>query len=113
MSDDILTEPAPTDPVALHNPDISDIAKRFDRHLWPKWGPDYPSEFLMLSFGYLKEFEQTGGISTYLLTEKAFTLLERPPSAPSVFISYRRRETCARARIGRRGCASALGYATY
>jgi hypothetical protein len=46
----------------------------------------------MLSFGYFVEFEQKDG---YLLTGKAFALLEKPVAPPSVFISYARKQSSA------------------
>ena len=77
----------------LLNPDISHHSKVFADHLRPKWGTDFPSEYLLLSFGYFQEYGIEPGYSIYLLTEKAFRLLERPSAPPSVFISYRRSES--------------------
>jgi hypothetical protein len=71
----------------LHNPEISDTAKRLKAHLWRKWHPNLPSRYLMLSFGYFEMFEEGW---YYLLTPKAFDLLEHPTAPPSVFIAYRR-----------------------
>lgn len=77
----------------LLNPEISHHSRIFAQYLRPKWGGDFPSEYLMLSFGYFQEHGSEGGHSRYLLTEKAFRLLERPAGPPSVFISYRRSES--------------------
>lgn len=77
----------------LLNPDISQHSKVFAEHLGVKWGTDFPSEFLLVSFGYFQEYGRESGHSIYLLTQKAFQLLERPASPPSVFISYRRRDS--------------------
>lgn len=80
----------------LTNPTISRTAQVFAERLAPKWGAEFPSEFLMLSFGYFTLLtEEQAGRSTYLLTEKAFKLLEKPNIAPEVFISYRRSESSA------------------
>jgi hypothetical protein len=79
----------------LLNPEISAISKIFAEELRPKWGTDFPSEYLLLSFGYLQEIDKEAGFSTYLLTEKAFQLLESPLQPPDVFISYRRSESSA------------------
>jgi len=79
----------------LLNPDISKHSKVFSQHLGPKWGTDFPSEYLLLSFGYFEVFQRESGHSVYLLTTKAFQLLETPSTPPSVFISYRRRDSSA------------------
>lgn len=54
---------------------------------------DYPSIQLLVSYGYFQPvpFSDSGG-EYYRLTEKAFSQLEKPPSA-SVFISYNRRQS--------------------
>ncbi len=80
----------------LSNPEMSDHSRRFAEHLYPKWGRDFPSEYLLLSFGYLIELENIeSGFANYLLTDKAFQLLQQPSVAPDVFISYRRSESSA------------------
>ena len=78
----------------LLNPDISKHSKIFAENLRPKWGRDFPSEYLLLSFGYFEIFGSDTG-SSYLLTQKAFQLLEKPSAPPSVFISYRRQDSSA------------------
>ncbi len=75
--------------------DISNTSVVFAQYLGPKWGTDFPSEYLLLSFGYFKEYGIEAGYSVYLLTDRAFQLLERPSRAPDVFISYRRSESSA------------------
>jgi hypothetical protein len=77
------------------NPEISTHSKIFAQHLRPKWGKEIPSEYLLLSFGYVQTYEYESGQSTYLLTDKAFQLLEQPSTPPDVFISYRRSESSA------------------
>src|SRR6185436_647080 len=67
----------------------------FAQYLGPKWKTDFPSEYLLLSFGYFKDYGIEAGYSVYLLTDRAFELLERPSRAPDVFISYRRSESSA------------------
>lgn len=79
----------------LVNPDISQHSKVFAAQLGPKWGTEIPSEYLLLSFGYLREYGSESGHSIYLLTDKAFQLLEKPSSPPNVFISYRRQDSSA------------------
>jgi hypothetical protein len=79
----------------LLNPDISMHSKVFADYLRPKWGTDFPSEYLMLSFGYFEDHDREAGYSIYLLTQKAFELLEKPSAPPSVFISYRRQDSSA------------------
>ena len=79
----------------IQNPEISNHSKIFAQYLRPKWGSDFPSEFLLLSFGFTKDYGSETGYSTYLLTDKAFQLLEQPSSPPDVFISYRRSESSA------------------
>src|SRR5256885_853741 len=54
-----------------------------------KWNNEPPSEDTLLSFGYIQHPpNEYKGI--YLLTPKAFELLEKPFKTPTVFISYRR-----------------------
>lgn len=77
----------------LLNPDISKHSKIFAEHLNPKWGTDFPSEYLLLSFGYFSKIQGDTGYSSYLLTEKAFALLDQPVNEPKVFVSYRRAES--------------------
>ena len=79
----------------LFNPEMSNTSKVFAEQLRPKWGVEFPSEFLLLSFGYLQEYSNKLGYSVYLLTDRAFQLLEQPSSPPDVFISYRRSESSA------------------
>jgi hypothetical protein len=77
----------------LYNPQMSDVSKVFEEHLRPKWGIEFPSEFLLLSFGYLQVYNDESMYSIYLLTDRAFQLLEQPSTPPNVFISYRRSES--------------------
>ena len=77
----------------LLNPDISTHSKVFAAYLGSKWGSEFPSEYLLLSFGYIEEHSHEPGYAIYLLTQKAFQLLEQPSAPPSIFVSYRRRES--------------------
>lgn len=79
----------------LFNPGISETSVVFEQHLGPKWGTEFPSEYLLLSFGYFEENGAEESYAIYLLTEKAFRLLEQPASPPTVFISYRRKDSSA------------------
>jgi len=63
-----------------------------DDYMEKKWANSPPSAYLMLSFGYFVVFEQKDG---YLLTAKAFALLQKPTTPPSVFISYARKQSSA------------------
>jgi hypothetical protein len=67
----------------------------FAKHFPPKWAGKYPSEYLLVSFGYLATLSAEAGRSEYLVTEKAFKLLEKPTTPPNVFISYRRSHSSA------------------
>lgn len=75
---------------------------------WTKDDPDspnhkrafYPKVSLMLSFSYLQKHSEsklaTGRDQTlYILTEKAFDLLNIPATKPTIFVSYRRYESSA------------------
>jgi hypothetical protein len=81
---------------ALSTPNINTFGKAYQDHLGKKWGEERPSEFLLLSFGYFQELtNSTAGLSVYLLTDKAFALLETPATPPNVFISYSRKDSTA------------------
>jgi len=56
-----------------------------------KWAMNTPPRALMYSFGYIVDYTQDSG----LLTEKAFSLLDKPTAPPDVFISYRRSDSSA------------------
>lgn len=80
---------------ALIKPEISNTAKMFAEHLTGKWNTIFPSEYLLLSLGYFTSLGDEAGRSSYLLTDKAFALLEKPTAPPNIFISYRRNESSA------------------
>jgi hypothetical protein len=68
----------------------------FSKYVEEKWEDGPPSEYLMRSFGYLElYYDSEQGDRAYLLTEKAFSLLDVPTSPPSVFISYKRDQSSA------------------
>ncbi len=67
--------------------------QEFDE-LTSKWGDATPTANLLLSFGFFHRLESREHSDLYILTPKAFELLERAAPA-SVFISYRRRESSA------------------
>ncbi len=70
--------------------------QRLIDYLSTKWNDQQPSADLLVSFGYLNEVgERESGTTIYILTDKAFALLERPTTPPSVFISYRRNQSSA------------------
>jgi hypothetical protein len=65
-------------------------------YLSDKWNDQQPAADLLVSFGYFNWLGQReSGTNVYILTEKAFGLLEKPTSPPSVFISYRRNQSSA------------------
>lgn len=67
----------------------------FEVYLRNKWQNKQPDEFLMMSFGYFSILEQKPSMTRYMLTDKAFSLLEQPTSEASIFISYRRKHSTA------------------
>jgi TIR domain len=65
-------------------------------YLETKWQNEQPSANVLMSFGYFSLLaERESGTIVYLLTEKAFGLLEKPTAPPTVFISYRRSQSSA------------------
>lgn len=60
-----------------------------------KWQEDWPSAKLLKSFGYFDLFREVrlGSEYDYILTQKAFELLEQPIATPQIFISYKRDES--------------------
>ena len=69
----------------------------FNTYLTGKWDDVPPGSDLMQSLDYLvmdynRSNEQR---SAFLLTQKAFALLEKPPTPTEVFISYRHEESSA------------------
>lgn len=61
-----------------------------------KWGGEIPGFDLLQILGYVTiEPNSQNRIAFFKLTEKAFDLLEEPPSPPSVFISYGRKQSSA------------------
>lgn len=79
-------------------PDDHSDKDQFDDLTNKKWASGQPSEYLLISFGYLIPLEEIRHVGvkksvrqeTYLITEKAMRLLEKPSTPPSVFISYKR-----------------------
>src|SRR5262249_22668601 len=68
----------------VENPD-----KKLEKYLREKWDDKYPSRDLMLSFGYFSFYGEIQGISiTFLITQKAYSLLETHIAPPKIFISY-------------------------
>lgn len=65
------------------------------RYLSDRWDDRHPQAAFMEAFGYLsRQSDITAEQVHYLLTPRAFALLERP-SGRTVFISYRRAESSA------------------
>ena len=71
--------------------------ENFKQFLQDKWNNKLPGSDLLKSFGFLEldaeRFDQYS--PAYLLTLRAFALLEKPPRPPEVFISYRHAESSA------------------
>ncbi len=61
------------------------------------WGNIRSEPVAAESFGYLNQVHasENGSFRKYRLTQRAFALLEKPLTAPRVFISYRRSESSA------------------
>ena len=62
----------------------------FHNHWKKKWEDFLFGADLLITFGYINKNRND---NLYILTEKAFTLLERPLATPSVFVSYRRMQS--------------------
>jgi hypothetical protein len=62
--------------------------------LLKKWGTGMPDLSLLVSFGYLEVTVRDDQQTNYLLTQRAFELLDQP-APQSIFISYRRSESSA------------------
>jgi hypothetical protein len=60
-----------------------------------KWEKQYPGIDLLQTFGYLRLTTDQGRAAYYALTQKAFELLEKPATPPTVFISYGRKQSSA------------------
>src|SRR5258708_13776428 len=58
-----------------------------------KWKGDAPLYQLLYSFEYLEE-NKFGGVS-YMLTPKAYALLDQPEDLPTVFVAYGTQESSA------------------
>jgi len=73
-----------------------DSDQNFIPYMERKWQTTNPTSDLLESYGYLTVVERfESGNKAYLLTPKAFALLEQPAAPPSVFISYARRSSSA------------------
>jgi hypothetical protein len=60
------------------------------------WDEKFPAAKLLMALGYFAILKDKGdGSVDYVLTQKAFDLLNQPAAPPSVFISYRRNESSA------------------
>jgi hypothetical protein len=58
-----------------------------------KWNGSPPSQNLLQAFGYYDKLQSGSNYEEFILTPKAFALLEAPIAPPSVFISYKRSES--------------------
>ena len=71
--------------------------EHFGKYRREKWEDNPPSCEMLQTFGYLGlGIETTSrGNPTFLLTEKAFALLDKPAVPPKIFISYKQSESSA------------------
>lgn len=60
-----------------------------------KWAGSPPAARLLVAFDYLHKVEEGTSYVQYILTQKAFALIAKPLTPPSVFISYKRSESSA------------------
>jgi len=67
----------------------------FGQYIAQKWQRKPPSPNFLVSFDYLFTQNHGNGQSQYLLTSKAFALLDKPLTPPSTFISYRQDQSSA------------------
>jgi hypothetical protein len=67
----------------------------FYKYLKEKWNNSQPTANLMLSFEYFSVYQAKQFQVDYLLTTKAFSLLEKPAFPPSIFVSYKQDESSA------------------
>jgi hypothetical protein len=72
----------------------SENREKIEAYLEHKWQGNPPSPDFLIAFGYLAFKNEANYGTDYLLTEKAFQLLEKPV-ATKVFISYNRAESSA------------------
>jgi hypothetical protein len=72
----------------------SESSERIEAYLESKWRGNPPSPDFLIAFGYLAFKKEANYGTDYLLTEKAFQLLEKPISTKA-FISYNRAESSA------------------
>lgn len=72
----------------------SEHSERIEAYLEKKWHGNPPSPDFLIAFGYLAFKNEANYGTDYLLTEKAFQLLEKPISTKA-FISYNRAESSA------------------
>src|SRR5581483_1391577 len=75
-------------------PDGFNSASGLGAFLVQKWNNNYPAFDLLISFGYLRR-EDRYGSPKFILTQKAFDLLEIIPPGTKVFISYERSQSSA------------------
>ena len=72
----------------------SENSQRIEAYIEAKWHGNPPSPDFLIAFGYLAFKNEANYGTDYLLTEKAFQLLEKPIST-RVFVSYNRAESSA------------------
>ncbi len=61
---------------------------RLKAYLKDKWASCQPQAAFLESFEYIREVHREGDAIHYLITPKAYALLDRPTVPPKVFISY-------------------------
>lgn len=82
-------------PTWINTAPVGDMST-IDTYLEEKWGEDHPILDVLVSFGYMDSLGKLeSGARAYVLTPKAFSLLQKPTAPPSVFVSYRRNQSSA------------------
>lgn len=72
-----------------------DYHERLSDYLAHRWNKQQPQAAFLESFGYLERKRTPGTSVDYIVTEKAFALLETPAGPPKVFISYHHKTSSA------------------
>jgi hypothetical protein len=73
------------------NPLDANIIEYIER----KWHDDIPDLGMLVSFGFFTILNTAKDRTDYIITDKAFALLDKPVTPASIFISYKREESSA------------------
>lgn len=75
--------------------DFYGAADKFNDYIHAKWESGLPEISVLETLGYVHLYEKQQNSTVYILTSKAFDLLEAPLTPPKIFISYKRDESAA------------------